>query len=207
MTLPNIFIIFNKAFLLKMEVIMKEKLNVSFKMEDDYLPPLKTLATISFVILLCSMPLFAFNGGIGEYVREYFGIIWHISMFFFINKLATPKWGKTAGIFWIVLDTLSGILYINNFYSILGDASLGIAVQNGLSLCLTIRLAAHCFEGIWLISSAFTTSNKVIKVCGVLAGTFIAGYSIISPFAPSWVLMLNVPFMIIWFFMIVIGKY
>ena len=65
---------------------MKEKLNVSFKMEDDYLPPLKTLATISFVILLCSMPLFALNGGIGEYVREYFGIIWHISMFFFINK-------------------------------------------------------------------------------------------------------------------------
>ena len=91
MTLPNIFIIFNKAFLLKMEVIMKEKLNVSFKMEDDYLPPLKTLATISFVILLCSMPLFAFNSGIGEYVRKYFGIIWHISMFFFINKLATPK--------------------------------------------------------------------------------------------------------------------
>ena len=69
---------------------MKEKLNVSFKMEDDYLPPLKTLATISFVILLCSMPLFALNGGIGEYVREYFGIIWHISMFFFINKLVTP---------------------------------------------------------------------------------------------------------------------
>ena len=46
MTLPNIFIIFNKAFLLKMEVIMKEKLNVSFKMEDDYLPHIKTLATI-----------------------------------------------------------------------------------------------------------------------------------------------------------------
>lgn len=186
---------------------MKRKMQSWFTIENDTLPPLRTLAVISFVLLLSSMWLFMFNGGIGEYIREYFGLIWHFSMFFLIIKLPTPKWGKTAGTFWIVLDILSGILYINNFYWIIGDANLGIATQTGFTLCRVIRLAAHCFEGIWLISSAITTTNKVIKVCGLGAGILIWGYSMVSPFAPTWMLSLNMPFMIIWFFMIATGKY
>ncbi len=186
---------------------MSEKIKKWFKLEEDYLPPLKTLSVISFLLLICSAPLFAFSGGIGEYIREYVGLVWHFSMFFFINKLNTPKWGKTAGTFWIVLDILSGILYINNFYSIVGNEELGIAIQTEITLCLAIRLAAHCFEGIWFISSTLTTDNKVVKVCGVLAGVLIAGYSLASPFAPSWMLALNMPFVIIWFLWIVRGKY
>lgn len=186
---------------------MKKFFYTIFKIENDSLPSLKTLSTISFVLLICSMPLFAFNGGIGEYVREYVGLIWHFSMFFFIFKLPTPNWGKSAGTYWIILDVLSGILYINNFYGIAGDATLGIATQTGMTLCTAIRLAAHCFEGIWLISSAFTTNNKTIKICGVVGGVLLAGYSILSPFVPAWILTLNTPAIIVWFFMIVKGKY
>lgn len=186
---------------------MKQKAAVWFKTEEDHLPPLKTLATIAFLLLILSMPLFAFSGGIGEYVREYFGIVWHFSMFFFICKLPAPTWGKTCGTFWIVLDVLSGILYINNFYGIVGDSALGIATQTGMTLCMAVRLAAHCFEGFWLISSSLTTRDNIIKMCGILAGILIAGYSVISPFAPAWVLNLNVPFMLIWFIQIVRGKY
>lgn len=182
-------------------------LRSAFKLESDHLPSLKTLSIISFALLIISMPLFAFTSGVGQYVREYFGLVWHLSMFFFIWKLPVPEWGKHAGTYWIILDVLSGILYINNFYGITGSAALGIATQTGITLCLGVRLAAHCFQGIWFISSALTTDNKIIKWCGVLAGVLLAGYSLLSPFAPSWGFDLNAPFVIVWFIMIVIGKY
>lgn len=163
---------------------MRKKFSQWFQAEEDHLPPLKTLTVIAFGLLVLSMPLFAFSGGMGEYLREYMGLIWHFSMFFFISKLPTPEWGRTCGRFWIVLDVLSGLLYINSFYGICGDLSLGIATQS-LTLCTAVRLAAHCFEGLWLISSALTTSNRTIRVCGVLAGVLIAFYSFVSPFAPG----------------------
>lgn len=185
---------------------MKEKLSSCFKAEDDHLPPLKTLSVIAFALLVASTPFFAFNSGTGQYIREYLGLVWHLSMFFFINKLSTPEWGKKAGTYWIVLDVLSGLIYLNNFYGITGDLNLGIAAVS-LTLPNAIRYAAHIFEGIWMISSAATTKNKVIKVFGILAGFIIALYSFVCPFAPEWMLMLNVPFMYVWFFFIVRGKY
>lgn len=177
-----------------------------FRREQDDLPPLKTLSVIAFALLVISMPFFAFTSGVGQYVREYLGLFWHLSMFFFINKLKTPEWGKKAGTYWIVLDVLSGLMYLNNLYGITGDLSLGITTVS-LTLPNITRYAAHIFEGLWLISSAITTENKVIKVCGLASGCLIAAYSVICPFAPGWVLMLNVPFMLVWFFMIVRGKY
>ena len=185
---------------------MGKKVSVWFKAEEDHLPPLKTLSVIAFALLLISTPFFAFTSGIGQYLREYLGLVWHLSMFFFICKLPTPQWGKKAGTYWVVLDVLSGLLYLNNFYGITSDLSLGIAAVS-LSLPNAVRYAAHIFEGIWMISSAATTQNKVIKVCGILAGVFIAAYSFVCPFAPGWMLMLNVPFMMIWLFMIARGKY
>lgn len=176
------------------------------KLEDDYLPSLHILTLISFSLLVLSTPLFAFQDGIGQYIREYFGLFWHLSMYFFIMKLPTPKWGKQAGTYWIILDVLSGLLYLNNFYGISGDLSLGIITMS-LTLPNVIRYAAHIFEGIWLISSSLTTSNKVIRICGLLAGLLIMIYSFISPFAPEWILALNSPFMYIWFIWIVRGKY
>lgn len=185
---------------------MKEKLSIWFKAEDDHLPPLKTLSIIGFALLIVSMPFFAFTSGTGQYIREYLGLVWHLSMFFFICKLPTPEWGRKAGTYWIILDVLSGLLYMNNFYGITGDLSLGIATVS-LTLSNTVRYAAHIFEGLWMISSAMTTNNKVIKVCGALTGILIAGYSFVCPFAPGWMLMLNTPFMLVWFYQIVRGRY
>lgn len=178
------------------------------RISKDYLPSLKTLSIISFTLFLCGAVLFPFeDGGIMTYIREYAGLLWHISMFFFIVKLPTPEWGRKAGTYWVLIDVLSGLLYLNNFYGIVGDAGLGTAVQTGLALPYVVRLAAHVFEGIWLISSALTTDNKAIKLCGVLAGVLIGGYSIVSPFVPSWCLALNMPFMLVWFILIVLGNY
>ena len=174
--------------------------------EEDDLPSLKVLSRIGFILLLVSTPFFAFTSGVGQYIREYLGLIWHLSMFFFINKLPTPEWGKKAGTYWIVLDVLSGMLYLNNLYGITGDVTLGIATVS-LTLPNIIRYAAHIFEGLWLMSSALTTKNKVIQVCGLAAGFLIMAYSLVCPFAPEWLLFLNVPFMFVWFFMIVRGKY
>lgn len=173
-----------------------------FSLESDYLPPLETLARIGFGLLVISMPLFAFHGGSGEYLREYVGLIWHLVMFFFIQKLPIPQWGRTCGNLWICLDVLSGILYILHFYNI-GSAGDKAAIN----LCLAIRLAAHCFEGLWLMSSALTTKHRAIQICGLLAGLLLAGYSLISPFAPGWLLMLNSPFMLVWFYLIIKVKY
>lgn len=178
----------------------------AFCPETDHLPQLKTLSVISFALLIVSTPLFAFTSGVGQYIREYVGLAWHISMFFFINKLSTPEWGKKAGTYWIVLDVLSGLMYLNNLYGITGDLSLGIAAVS-LSLPNITRYAAHIFEGLWLMSSAMTTKSKTIQICGLCAGGLIALYSLICPFAPEWVLMLNVPFMLVWFYQIVRGKY
>ena len=178
----------------------------AFALEADHLPPLKTLSIIAFALLIASTPLFAFTEGAGQYLREYLGLIWHLSMFFFICKLPAPEWGKRAGTYWVVLDVLSGLLYLNNFYGICGDMGLGIAAVS-LSLPNAVRYAAHIFEGLWLISSAATTRNVTIKVCGVAAGALIAAYSFACPFAPEWMLMLNVPFMLVWFYQIVRGRY
>lgn len=174
--------------------------------EEDYLPSLKILSTISFTLLVISTPLFVFTSGLGQYIREYLGLIWHLTMFFFINKLPAPEWGKKAGTYWIVLDVLSGFLYLNNLYGITSDLSLGIAAVS-LTLPNIVRYAAHLFEGIWMISSAVTTEDKIIRLCGIAAGFLIALYSFVCPFAPGWILMLNVPFMYVWFIMIVRGKY
>ena len=75
------------------------KIKKWFTPEGDHLPPLKTLAAIGFTLRVISMPFFAFTSGAGQYAREYLGLIWHLSMFFFINKLPTPEWGKRAGTF------------------------------------------------------------------------------------------------------------
>lgn len=185
---------------------MKRKM--SFKAESDHLPTLKLLSKIAFILFLCGAVLFPFDdGGKWTYLREYVGLVWHLSMFFFISKLPTPEWGRKAGTYWVLIDVLSGLLYLNNFYGMTGDASLGIATVGPYQICYVIRLCAHIFEGIWLVSSALTTDNKAIKVCGVLAGVLISGYSIVSPFAPAWCLSLNMPFMLIWFVLIVLGKY
>lgn len=182
------------------------KIKEVFRPEADHLPPLKTLSVISFALLLVSTPLFAFTSGVGQYVREYVGLIWHLSMFFFICKLPTPEWGRKAGTYWVVLDVLSGLMYLNNLYGVMGDLSLGIATVS-LSLPNITRYAAHIFEGMWLISSAMTTKDQRIKVCGICAGSLLALYSFVCPFAPGWMLMLNVPFMLVWFYLIVRGKY
>lgn len=175
-------------------------------LEDDYLPSMRTVSWIAFSLLIVSTPFFAFTSGMGQYLREYLGLIWHLSMFFFINKLPVPDWGKKAGTYWIILDVLSGLLYLNNFYGISGNLSLGIATVS-LTLPNTVRYAAHIFEGIWMISSSLTTKNRVIQICGILTGILIAGYSLVCPFAPSWLLALNSPFMYVWFIWIVRGKY
>lgn len=177
-----------------------------YKLEADHLPPLKTLSILAFVLLVVSTPFFAFTEGAGQYAREYLGLIWHLSMFFFICKLPTPAWGRRAGTFWIVLDVLSGLLYLTNFYGVVGNVGLGIATVS-LALPNAVRYAAHIFEGLWLISSAAATRNRAIQVCGILAGVLIGAYSFVCPFAPGWLLMLNVPFMIVWLFLIVLGKY
>lgn len=185
---------------------MNEKIKKWFTIESDHLLPLKTLSVIALTLLIISMPLFAFTSGIGQYIREYMGLIWHLSMFFFICKLPTPEWGKRAGTYWVVLDVLSGLLYINNFYGITGDLTLGITAVS-LTLPNTVRYAAHIFEGLWMISSAITTKNKVIKICGVIGGILLAGYSFVCPFNPEWMLILNTPFVLVWLFMIATGKY
>ena len=181
-------------------------LKAAFTFEGDHLPPLKTLATVAFALLLVSAPFFAFTEGTGQYLREYLGLVWHLSMFFFICKLPCPEWGRRAGTYWIVLDVLSGLLYINNLYGICGDLNLGIAAIS-LTLPNAVRYAAHIFEGLWLISSAATTQNRLVKICGVAAGALLATYSFVCPFAPGWMLMLNVPFMLVWFYQIVRGRY
>lgn len=181
-------------------------LKKAFRLEQDHLPPLSTLAAISFSLLVLSTPFFAFTSGVGQYLREYLGLVWHLSMFFLIHKLPVPEWGRKAGTDWIVLDVLAGLLYLNNLYGITGDLTLGIATVS-LTLPNVTRYAAHIFEGLWLISSAFTTKNRAIKVCGVAGGCLLAGYSLVCPFAPGWVLFLNVPFIMVWFFLIVRGKY
>lgn len=178
----------------------------AFALEEDHLPPLKTLSIIAFALLLASTPLFAFTEGVGQYVREYAGLAWHLSMYFFICKLPVPEWGRRAGTYWVVLDVLSGLLYLNNFYGICGDLGLGIATVS-LTLPNAVRYAAHVFEGLWLVSSAATTNNALVKACGIAAGTLLAAYSLVCPFAPEWMLMLNVPFMLVWFYQIVRGRY
>lgn len=177
-----------------------------FRPEKDHLPPLKTLSALALTLLLVSMPFFAFTEGTGQYIREYLGLVWHLSMYFFICKLPVPEWGRRAGSFWIVLDVTAGLLYLNNFYGITGDLSLGIAAVS-LTLPNTVRYAAHIFEGLWMISSAMTTRNKVIRVCGVAAGSLLILYSLVCPFAPGWLLFLNVPFTLVWMIWITRGKY
>lgn len=178
----------------------------AFHMEEDHLPPLKTLSVISFSLLIISTPLFAFTDGPGQYIREYVGLYGIFSCTSLFQNFQYRSGGRRAGTYWIVLDVLSGMMYLNNLYGIMGDLTLGTATVS-LSLPNITRYAAHIFEGLWLISSAMTTKDRVIQLCGICAGCLLALYSFVCPFAPAWMLTLNVPFMLVWFYRIVRGRY
>jgi hypothetical protein len=159
---------------------------------EDYLPSLRTVATIALVLMLIPLPLFVFKDGTGAYVREYLGILWHLSMFFLIAKLPTPPWGRLAGFAWVILDVLSGMLYIRG---------------TSHELAYSIRMAAHIFLGTWLMSSALTTTSRWIRICGIVAGAWLFIYSWVSPFVPDSFLVPNMPFFIAWLVLIAFGKF
>ena len=163
-----------------------------FGASEDYLPQYRSLGVVALCIMLVSLPLFAFKDGTGAYIREYWGIFWHLSMFLFISKLPTPQWGRAAGYSWVTLDVLTGMLYISG---VPGDETNHF------------RMAAHLFLGMWLMSSVFTSTSRWVKITGFVAGAWLFGYSWVSPFVSEVFLLPNSPFFIAFMILIALGKY
>ena len=73
-------------------------------MEEDHLPPLKTLSVISFSLLIISTPLFAFTDGPGQYIREYvglYGIFSCTSLFQNFQYRSGAEEQEHTGLFWM----------------------------------------------------------------------------------------------------------
>ena len=133
--------------------------------------PLRSISTRLFAVaaFACFAPVvatFAFAPGI--WWADYPGILFHLAMFMLVSRLDAPDWAKAAGYGWLVLDVTTGVMTLNHVPHAIADF---------------VRLGGHIFGGIWMATASLSGSRPV-KITGVIAGLWLAGYTFVSPFLP-----------------------
>jgi hypothetical protein len=129
----------------------------------------RAIALIAFFLFAPVVGSFRFAPG--SRWPEYLGIVFHLSMFVLVSKLTAPDWAKAAGYGWLLLDVMTGALLINRVPHAIADH---------------VRLGGHIFGGIWIVTASLQGSPAAMWI-GLLAGTFLFGYTFVSPFLqPVW---------------------
>jgi hypothetical protein len=119
-------------------------------------------------------------------LKEYFGILFHILLFFLVPKLDAPDVAKFAGYGWLVLDVCAGVI------------SLG---GHPPELASSIRLAGHIFAGIWIIGAS-QNGPSMFTAVGCILGTWLIGFTLASPFISRAWLASGLALMITWLIMV-----
>ncbi len=156
---------------------MEDSVTGNFEISSRFLA---TASVLSFLPVAIS---FFFDIGIA---KEYFGILFHVLIFFLVPKLEAPDVAKFAGYGWLFLDVCAGVI------------SLG---GHSPELSSSIRLAGHIFAGIWIIGVSHGGPNK-FKGLGYVLGAWLAGFTLISPFISRMWLASGLVLMITWLIMI-----
>jgi hypothetical protein len=119
---------------------------------------------------LCFAPVLAsFAMAPGATWPEYPGIFYHLAMFLLVASLKAPEGARMAGYGWVLLDVAVGVLRIHHVPHEIADP---------------LRFAAHIFAGIW-VAMASMAGTRSVKVVGVIAGVWLASYTLVSPFLPT----------------------
>lgn len=138
----------------------------------EIIDPLIAIPTRGFAIIAiaCFAPVVAtFVVAPGVWWADYPGIFFHLAMFMLVSRLDAPDWAKAAGYGWLMIDVTTAVLTLNLVPHSIADF---------------VRLGGHVFAGIW-IATASLSGSRPIKMVGVIAGVWLAGYSFVSPFLPA----------------------
>lgn len=126
----------------------------------------RTAAIAAFAFFVPVAVSFAVAPGV--WWSDYCGIFFHLAMFLLVPSLPAPAWARAAGYGWLMLDVMTGVLTLN-----------GVAHE----IATPIRLGGHIFAGVWIVSASIS-GWWPMKVVGVLAGVWLFGFTLVSPFAP-----------------------
>ena len=140
--------------------------------------------SVAIAALLLFAPVtvsFALAPG-AEWIRNYPGILFHLSLFMLVAKLEAPEWARAAGYGWLVLDTMVGVLTLN-----------GVPFE----IYSHIRLGGHIFGGIWIATTSLSGS-RAVQIVGVFTGLYLAGFTFVSPFLSIKVLGPNAILILVW---------
>ncbi|WP_437304327.1 hypothetical protein [Sorangium sp. So ce388] len=136
---------------------------------------------------LCFAPvLVSFAVAPGARWPEYPGLAFHLAVFALVPSLRAPEWARMAGYGWLFLDVTTGVMALNHVPHAVADP---------------VRLGAHIFAGIWIVTASRAASLPV-KLVGVPAGALLFAYSFVSPFLPPTVLAPASILMMVWFALI-----
>lgn len=101
---------------------------------------------------------------------EYLGVFFHLSVLFLVSRLDAAPWARAAGYGWVALDVLAGILMINDI---------------PYETAWAVRLGGHVLAGVWIVASSLVSRSWLVRVVGVVAGVWLAGYSFVGTTVPE----------------------
>ncbi len=133
-------------------------------------------------LILFAVVVVSFSRPHRPWWTDYPGIIWHLLTFILVAKLDAPDWARAAGYGWLVIDVLVGVLTLNHVPA---------------ALYFPIRLGGHVFGGTW-ITMASLSGSPAMRIVGVIAGVWLAGYSFVSPFVSPKALGPDSILVIVW---------
>ena len=113
----------------------------------------------------------------------------HLLLFPIIEALPAPRWAKSAGYGWLVVDIASDIMQLN------GAVKL---------MYLTLRYGGHISSAFWTIAASWQ-ATKGIKITGILYGIDLALYSFIA-FIPLAFVVLIPSLILLPLWLVLIGK-
>jgi hypothetical protein len=87
-----------------------------------------------------------------------------------VPLLNAPAWARAAGYGWLAIDVLAGSLLINNVPHDIADP---------------VRLGGHILGGLWVAVASFHVPSPAIRLPGMVAGTWLGGYTFVATIAPE----------------------
>jgi hypothetical protein len=133
-------------------------------------------------ILMFLPVVLSYVTGPGGAWLDYPGICFHLAIFLLVARLPAPEWARAAGYGWLVVDVMVGVMTLNHVPA---------------EVAMPMRLGGHIFAGIWIVNVSLL-AVRPIKLTGLVAGTWLAGYSFVSPFVPKTALAPTALLVIIW---------
>ncbi len=136
--------------------------------KDKEILSFRQVAILPIVLFVPTMVAFVLFPG--TKISNVLGLFFHLAALFVVARMPAPEWAKASGYGWLVLDVLCAAMIIN-------DVPHAIAWP--------VRLGAHIFAGVWLITVSLLCLPKSIRIVGVVTGgVWLAAFTFFATMLP-----------------------